>query len=51
MGRAAFGEERWRMADWSSYFARVEGEPISIAVDLALRELAPVPGKPLIRSR
>ncbi len=29
------------MADWSSYFARVEGEPISVAVDLALSEGAP----------
>jgi hypothetical protein len=34
------------MADWSSYFARVEGEPISVAVDLALSEGAPQPGKP-----
>lgn len=34
------------MADWSSYFARVEGAPISIAVDLGLRERAPVPDKP-----
>ncbi len=33
------------MADWSSYFARVEGEPISVAVDLALSETAPDPGK------
>ncbi len=32
------------MADWSSYFARVEGEPISVAVDLALRDGAPRPG-------
>ncbi len=34
------------MADWSSYFARVEGEPISVAVDLALRDGAPRPGQP-----
>lgn len=34
------------MADWSSYFARIEGSPISIAVDLALRERAPVAAKP-----
>lgn len=34
------------MADWSSYFARVEGEPISVAVDLALRDSAPQPAKP-----
>ena len=34
------------MADWSSYFARIEGEPISVAVDLALREGAPQPGRP-----
>jgi hypothetical protein len=34
------------MADWSSYFARVEGEPISVGVDLALRESAPMPAKP-----
>lgn len=34
------------MADWSSYFARMEGAPISIAVDLALRDAAPIPGKP-----
>lgn len=33
------------MADWSSYFARVENEPISVAVDLALRAEAPLPGK------
>jgi regulator of RNase E activity RraB len=45
-GRAAFGERRDGMADWSSYFARVEGEPISVAVDLALREGAPDSGKP-----
>lgn len=34
------------MADWSSYFARMEGAPISIAVDLALRDRAPMPEKP-----
>ena len=34
------------MADWSSYFARIDGSPISIAVDLALRERAPVASKP-----
>ncbi len=34
------------MADWSSYFARVEGEPISVAVDLALRDGAPRPSQP-----
>lgn len=34
------------MADWSSYFARMEGAPISIAVDLALRDRAPIPDKP-----
>ncbi len=34
------------MADWSSYFARIKGQPISIAVDLALREQVPLPGKP-----
>lgn len=34
------------MADWSSYFARMEGAPISIAVDLALREQAPRADKP-----
>lgn len=33
------------MADWSSYFARVENEPISVAVDLALRAEAPLPDK------
>src|SRR5437016_7069669 len=33
------------MADWSSYFARVENEPISVAVDLALRDAAPLPDK------
>jgi regulator of RNase E activity RraB len=33
------------MADWSSYFARVENEPISVAVDLALRADAPLPDK------
>jgi hypothetical protein len=33
------------MADWSSYFARVEDEPISVAVDLALRAEAPLPDK------
>ncbi len=33
------------MADWSSYFARVEGAPISVGVDLALRDGAPQPGK------
>ena len=34
------------MADWSSYFARIDGSPISIAVDLALGERAPVASKP-----
>ena len=34
------------MADWSSYFARMEGSPISIAVDLALRDAVPVEDKP-----
>lgn len=34
------------MADWSSYFARMEGAPISIAVDLALKSRAPMPEKP-----
>jgi regulator of RNase E activity RraB len=34
------------MADWSSYFARMEGAPISIAVDLALKGDAPITGKP-----
>ncbi len=34
------------MADWSSYFARMEGAPISVAVDLGLRERAPLPDKP-----
>ncbi len=34
------------MADWSSYFARVEGEPISVAVDLELRDGAPRPDQP-----
>lgn len=34
------------MADWSSYFARMEGSPISIAVDLALRTQAPMAEKP-----
>lgn len=34
------------MADWSSYFARIEGSPISIAVDLALKAGAPVASKP-----
>jgi regulator of RNase E activity RraB len=34
------------MADWSSYFARMEGSPISIAVDLGLRDSAPVEEKP-----
>jgi regulator of RNase E activity RraB len=34
------------MADWSSYFARMEGAPISIAVDLALKMRAPMPEKP-----
>ena len=34
------------MADWSSYFARMEGSPISIAVDLDLRNLAPLSDKP-----
>lgn len=34
------------MADWSSYFARMEGSPISIAVDLALKTQAPMQEKP-----
>lgn len=34
------------MADWSSYFARLEDAPISVAVDLALRTHAPLPDKP-----
>lgn len=34
------------MADWSSYFARMEGAPISIAVDLGFRDAAPVGDKP-----
>ena len=34
------------MADWSSYFAKLEGAPISIAVDLGLRELVPMAKKP-----
>jgi regulator of RNase E activity RraB len=34
------------MADWSSYFAKLEGAPISIAVDLGLRELVPLLEKP-----
>jgi len=34
------------MADWSSYFARMEGSPISIAVDLDLRDRAPLSDKP-----
>lgn len=34
------------MADWSSYFARMEGAPISIAVDLALKAQAPMAEKP-----
>jgi regulator of RNase E activity RraB len=34
------------MSDWSSYFARMEGAPISIAVDLELRGAAPRPDKP-----
>lgn len=34
------------MADWSSYFAKLEGAPISIAVDLGLRELVPMAEKP-----
>jgi len=34
------------MADWSSYFARMEGAPISVAVDLDLRERVPLDDKP-----
>lgn len=34
------------MPDWSSYFARIEGAPISIAVDLAYRDEAPLVDKP-----
>lgn len=35
------------MADWSSYFARVEGEPISVGVDLALSGGAAPGDKPV----
>ncbi|HZT13869.1 MAG TPA: DUF695 domain-containing protein [Candidatus Baltobacteraceae bacterium] len=35
------------MADWSSYFARMEGAPISIAVDLAYGGDAPIAEKPV----
>jgi len=35
------------MADWSSYFARMEGAPISIAVDLAYGGDAPLMEKPV----
>ena len=35
------------MADWSSYFARMEGAPISIAVDLDLRASVPIAEKPI----
>lgn len=34
------------MADWSSYFARMEGSPISIAVDLGLHGQVPLSDKP-----
>lgn len=34
------------MSDWSSYFARLEGEPISVAVDLELSSRAPLAAKP-----
>ncbi|MDQ2872248.1 MAG: DUF695 domain-containing protein [Candidatus Eremiobacteraeota bacterium] len=34
------------MADWSSYFARLNGAPVSIAVDLELKAVAPLPEKP-----
>ena len=34
------------MADWSSYFARLDGAPISVAVDLALQQSAPISEKP-----
>lgn len=34
------------MADWSSYFARMEGAPISIAVDLELGPSVPIAAKP-----
>ncbi|HEY8314126.1 MAG TPA: DUF695 domain-containing protein [Candidatus Baltobacteraceae bacterium] len=34
------------MADWSSYFARLDGAPVSIAVDLELKTVAPVGEKP-----
>lgn len=34
------------MADWSSYFARMEGAPISIAVDLDYKQSAPMKEKP-----
>lgn len=34
------------MSDWSSYFARLEGAPISIAVDLELRGGVPLTDKP-----
>lgn len=33
------------MADWSSYFARMEGAPISIAVDLEYKRSAPIAEK------
>ncbi|HEY8296465.1 MAG TPA: DUF695 domain-containing protein [Candidatus Baltobacteraceae bacterium] len=34
------------MADWSSYFARLDGAPVSIAVDLELKASAPLAQKP-----
>jgi regulator of RNase E activity RraB len=34
------------MADWSSYFARMEGAPISIAVDLSFNGSVPLADKP-----
>lgn len=34
------------MPDWSSYFARMEGVPISIAVDLGFRDAVPLNDKP-----
>jgi regulator of RNase E activity RraB len=45
-GGSASGKKDLRMPDWSSYFARIEGSPISVAVDLALKAKAPVVSKP-----
>lgn len=33
-------------ANWKSYFANVNGKPSSVALDLALRDSAPIPKKP-----